>query len=43
MTERICPVDIEFGDDTLHLYNVHLGTAFLERRHQAGRLLAIIE
>jgi len=35
-------VDIAFGDDTLHLYNVHLGTAFLERRHQAGRLTAII-
>jgi endonuclease/exonuclease/phosphatase family metal-dependent hydrolase len=35
-------VDIAFGDDTLHLYNVHLGTAFLERRHQAGRLTAIL-
>jgi endonuclease/exonuclease/phosphatase family metal-dependent hydrolase len=35
-------VDISFGDDTLHLYNVHLGTAFLERRHQAGRLTAIL-
>ena len=35
-------VDIAFGDDTLHLYNVHLGTAFLERRHQAGRLTAIV-
>ena len=31
-------VDVAVGDDTLHLYNVHLGTAFLERRHQAGRL-----
>ena len=28
--------------DTLHLYNVHLGTAFLERRHQAGRLGSIV-
>lgn len=35
-------VDVAIGDDTLHLYNVHLGTAFLERRHQAGRLSAIL-
>jgi len=35
-------VDIAFDHDTLHLYNVHLGTAFLERRHQAGRLTAIL-
>jgi endonuclease/exonuclease/phosphatase family metal-dependent hydrolase len=35
-------VDVAFGDDTLHLYNVHLGTAFLERRYQAGRLSAIL-
>jgi endonuclease/exonuclease/phosphatase family metal-dependent hydrolase len=35
-------VDIEVGAHTLHLYNVHLGTAFLERRHQAGRLSAIV-
>ena len=35
-------VDISVGDDTLHLYNVHLGTAVLERRHQAGRLSAIL-
>jgi endonuclease/exonuclease/phosphatase family metal-dependent hydrolase len=40
---RCCQrVDIAFGDDTLHLYNVHLGTAFLERRYQAGRLSAIV-
>jgi len=40
---RCCQrVDIAFGSDTLHLYNVHLGTAFLERRHQAGRLAAIL-
>ena len=39
---RCCQrVDIAFGHDTLHFYNVHLGTAFLERRHQAGRLTAI--
>ena len=40
---RCCQrVEIAIGDDTLHLYNVHLGTAFLERRHQAGRLSAIV-
>jgi endonuclease/exonuclease/phosphatase family metal-dependent hydrolase len=40
---RICQrVDIAIGDDTLHLYNVHLGTAFLERRYQASRLSAIV-
>ena len=40
---RCCQrVDIAFGDETLHLYNVHLGTAFLERRYQAGRLSAIV-
>ena len=35
-------VDIALGDDTLHLYNVHLGTAFLERRYQAGRLSGML-
>jgi endonuclease/exonuclease/phosphatase family metal-dependent hydrolase len=40
---RCCQrVDIAFEDDTLHLYNVHLGTALLERRYQAGRLSAIV-
>jgi endonuclease/exonuclease/phosphatase family metal-dependent hydrolase len=40
---RCCQrVDIEIGNDTLHLYNVHLGTALLERRYQAGRLSAIL-
>ena len=40
---RCCQrVDIAFGDDRLHLYNVHLGTAFLERRFQAERLSAIV-
>jgi endonuclease/exonuclease/phosphatase family metal-dependent hydrolase len=33
---------VAIGHDTLHLYNVHLGTALLERRHQAGRLSAIL-
>jgi endonuclease/exonuclease/phosphatase family metal-dependent hydrolase len=28
------------GDRLLHLFNVHLGTAFLERRHQGRRLLS---
>ena len=34
-------VDIMLGDDSspLHIFNVHLGTAFLERRHQGRRLL----
>ena len=27
---------------TLHVYNVHLGTAILERRHQAERLASIV-
>jgi endonuclease/exonuclease/phosphatase family metal-dependent hydrolase len=35
-------VDVSVGGGTLHLYNVHLGTAFLERRHQAGRLGSIV-
>ena len=40
---RCCQrVDVAVGNDTLHLYNVHLGTALLERRHQAGRLSAIL-
>ena len=40
---RCCQrVDIAIGEDTLHLYNVHLGTAFLERRYQASRLSAIV-
>jgi len=40
---RCCQrVDIQMDAHTLHLYNVHLGTAFLERRYQAGRLSAIV-
>ena len=40
---RCCQrVDIAVGNHTLHLYNVHLGTAILERRYQAGRLSAIV-
>ena len=33
-------VDLAFEDDTLHFYNVHLGTSLLERRHQAVKLAA---
>lgn len=42
--ERRCcqRVDLDIDDRTLHLYNVHLGTAFLERRHQALRLSDIV-
>jgi endonuclease/exonuclease/phosphatase family metal-dependent hydrolase len=36
-------VDIAFGADRLHVYNVHLGTAILERRYQAGRLKTIVQ
>ncbi len=40
---RCCQrVDVAFGNDTLHLYNVHLGTAYLERKFQAQRLAAIV-
>ena len=35
-------VDISAGGHPLHVYNVHLGTAFLERRHQAQRLATIV-
>ena len=39
---RMQRVDIGTDDGTLHLYNVHLGTAILERRHQAQRLASIV-
>ena len=36
-------VDLDIGDgDLLHFYNVHLGTALLERREQAVRLARIV-
>ncbi|MGD9903408.1 MAG: endonuclease/exonuclease/phosphatase family protein [Vicinamibacterales bacterium] len=36
-------VDLAIDDDhVLHLYNVHLGTALLERRYQADRLADLI-
>jgi endonuclease/exonuclease/phosphatase family metal-dependent hydrolase len=39
---RLQRVDVAVDGHTLHLYNVHLGTAILERRHQARRLAAIV-
>lgn len=35
-------VDIDVAGHTLHVYNVHLGTAILERRYQAQRLASIV-
>jgi endonuclease/exonuclease/phosphatase family metal-dependent hydrolase len=35
-------VDIDVYGHTLHVYNVHLGTAILERRYQARRLAMIV-
>jgi len=40
---RCCQrVDLAVGEHTIHLYNVHLGTALIERRHQAVRLGAVV-
>jgi len=39
---RMQRVDIAANGSTLHVYNVHLGTALLERRHQAERLATIV-
>jgi endonuclease/exonuclease/phosphatase family metal-dependent hydrolase len=40
---RCCQrVDLDVDGVLLHLYNVHLGTAYLERRYQAQRLAAIV-
>jgi len=39
---RMQRVDISAHGATLHLYNVHLGTAILERRSQAQRLAIIV-
>ena len=39
---RMQRVDIAANGCTLHVYNVHLGTALLERRHQAERLATIV-
>jgi endonuclease/exonuclease/phosphatase family metal-dependent hydrolase len=35
-------VDLAIGPHTLHLFNVHLGTAYLERRHQAEQLADLV-
>ena len=34
--------DLDIGGQVLHVYNVHLGTAVLERRYQAGRLASFV-
>jgi endonuclease/exonuclease/phosphatase family metal-dependent hydrolase len=39
---RMQRVDVSVDGATLHVYNVHLGTAILERRHQAERLASIV-
>lgn len=39
---RLQRVDVNANGYTLHVYNVHLGTAILERRHQAQRLATIV-
>jgi endonuclease/exonuclease/phosphatase family metal-dependent hydrolase len=40
---RCCQrVDLAVNENTVHLYNVHLGTALLERRYQAVRLAAVV-
>jgi endonuclease/exonuclease/phosphatase family metal-dependent hydrolase len=35
-------VDVNVSGRALHVYNVHLGTAILERRHQARRVATIV-
>jgi endonuclease/exonuclease/phosphatase family metal-dependent hydrolase len=35
-------VDVALDDDTLHVYNVHLGTSLLERRYQAAKVASIV-
>jgi endonuclease/exonuclease/phosphatase family metal-dependent hydrolase len=41
--ERACQrVDLDLNGALLHVYNVHLGTAVLERRYQAARLAAFV-
>ena len=35
-------VDLAMDDDTLHFYNVHLGTSLLERRTQAAKLASLV-
>src|SRR5581483_1843582 len=33
-------VDVECGAQRLHIFNVHLGTSFFERRHQGRKLIS---
>jgi endonuclease/exonuclease/phosphatase family metal-dependent hydrolase len=33
-------VDVECGSELLHVFNVHLGTSFFERRHQGRKLIS---
>lgn len=35
----VLQADVELGTHVLHVFNVHLGTGFIERRTQAARLL----
>jgi endonuclease/exonuclease/phosphatase family metal-dependent hydrolase len=35
-------VDVALEGDTLHVYNVHLGTSLLERRYQAQKLASLV-
>jgi endonuclease/exonuclease/phosphatase family metal-dependent hydrolase len=35
-------VDLALDDDTLHFYNVHLGTSLRERRHQAAKVASVV-
>jgi len=40
---RCCQrADLDLGGQELHVYNVHLGTAVLERRYQARRLASFV-
>src|SRR4029450_839262 len=40
---RACQrADLDLGGQALHIYNVHLGTAVLERRYQATRLAGFV-
>jgi endonuclease/exonuclease/phosphatase family metal-dependent hydrolase len=32
--------DVQFGGELLHVFNVHLGTSFFERRHQGRKLIS---
>src|SRR5688500_185391 len=48
LTWRVCEhrnvqrVDLDLDGRILHLFNVHLGTALMERRYQAGQLAAYV-